>query len=112
MATTINLPEEWEITISSVTKYGTDARFNYIYSIKKVGKTALLEYKMQFNKEWIASDDVVEFVGEQSKIEDNLGFILTYDKNFNSSSISWLALLVFCASLIVAGFIAQSVHVL
>lgn len=108
--TTINLPEEWEIT-PSVTKYGTDA-FNYIYSIKKVGeKTALLEYKMQFNKEWIASDDVVEFVGEQSKIEDNLGFILTYDKNFNSSSISWLALLVFCASLIVAGFIAQSVHV-
>lgn len=74
----IKLPEEWNVTAESG-KLSTSG-YDYTYDYRYFDKTITLNYNYSTKKDFIATEEVDEYIRTVDKIYDHTTYALTYDK--------------------------------
>jgi hypothetical protein len=72
----INLPEEWEVDEWSDVIKNESTEFKYNYSCS--GSRILLKYEYRSLKDFIAANEIDNYLADYKKINSNAGFSLTY----------------------------------
>jgi hypothetical protein len=79
----VNLPEDWGTSESSDIIQTPSSLFKYHYLGK--GRRVVLSYEYSHLKDFIAPGELRQYLAAYKKIDDNSGYLLTYNNNRTSS---------------------------
>lgn len=106
--TTITMPEEWSVVESSVDI--DHEAFAYSSSTDALGNQIVVNFRYEIKKEFIEPSEVPDFLSKSEEVQQDLSFIITYDKRISSNDFSWFSLILTISMMLIAGYYARIIY--